>query len=219
MPASVSHKIMRDFSCSQIDFLRHGKPEGGEIFRGHTDVVMSAEGYLQMQSAINQSRVRDGDPDRPWDIIISSPLLRCQTFAQDLARQLLQQDAIIFEEFREVSFGDWDGQSFEQIQQNQPEAFKAFSRDPLNCPPPQSEPLVEFEQRIAAGLNRLQRDFPGKKILLLCHGGVIRMAMAQLLQLPQASLVRIDVPYACMTRFKVYSQAEQALWPQLVFHG
>ena len=32
-----------------IDFLRHGECEGGNIYRGSTDVVLSRCGYRQME--------------------------------------------------------------------------------------------------------------------------------------------------------------------------
>ena len=56
-------------SETQIDIIRHGEPEGGRRYRGHSiDDPLSKTGWQQMWNAIPENP--------PWDHIISSPLLR-----------------------------------------------------------------------------------------------------------------------------------------------
>ena len=60
-----------------FDLIRHGEPAGGPMFRGSKDDPLSDTGWQQMNAAI-----RDDDQ---WDVIITSPLLRCRLFAEQLA--------------------------------------------------------------------------------------------------------------------------------------
>ncbi len=53
-----------------IDLLRHGACEGGEIFRGSSDVALSEQGWQQMRAAI-------ADETAPWQAVVSSSLQRC----------------------------------------------------------------------------------------------------------------------------------------------
>ena len=62
----------------KLSLLRHGEPVGGRIYRGNQDDPLTEKGWQQMLDATqNQS----------WDLIITSPLLRCQSFAQHLHQQ------------------------------------------------------------------------------------------------------------------------------------
>ncbi len=51
---------------------------------GHLDDALTEHGWLQMQSTIQQYL----DAQVHWDVIISSPLQRCQNFAAAFAKQL-----------------------------------------------------------------------------------------------------------------------------------
>jgi len=62
-----------------LDLLRHGQPEGGNVFRGRTDHPLTEEGWQQMYQSCE---------NRQWDVIITSPLSRCQEFAHKLADKL-----------------------------------------------------------------------------------------------------------------------------------
>ncbi|HHO59588.1 MAG TPA: histidine phosphatase family protein, partial [Thiotrichales bacterium] len=59
-----------------IDVIRHGEPEGGRRYRGHSvDDPLTEKGWLQMRSAVPENP--------PWQHIISSPLVRCLDFSRE----------------------------------------------------------------------------------------------------------------------------------------
>lgn len=45
---------MSDFTT--VDLLRHGEPEGGQMFRGAVDDPLSPRGWEQMRSAVGDCR-------------------------------------------------------------------------------------------------------------------------------------------------------------------
>ena len=62
-----------------IDILRHGQCQGGEIYRGSTDVSLTDLGWQQMRNAVASHS--------GWDAVVSSPLTRCKLFAQEHAAE------------------------------------------------------------------------------------------------------------------------------------
>jgi alpha-ribazole phosphatase len=198
-------------SCSSttIDLFRHGEAEGGKIFRGRTDSPLSAQGFEQMTNTIGVNPPR-------WDAIVSSPLSRCCDFAKTLS---IQYDVPLYlhKDFREINFGEWEGREVAGVYQENTEAVENFWLDPLRYPPPGAETMSDFQQRVIAGWEPLLSEMRGKHILLLTHGGVVRMILAHILVMPLRPLSRIAVPEAALSRVQIFHKTDQPDWPQVIF--
>jgi len=182
------------FETTEITLLRHGKCEGGQIFRGSTDVPLSEEGFQQM---------RDACVDGQWDYIVSSPLTRCRVFAEELA----QQQGIpldVDDELREMSFGEWEGQEIERVWKEHKACMLAWSQDPSQHTPPNGEPLVDVALRINHVFTRITEKYRGKRVLIVSHGGCTRVFISLVLNMPLSYISRIDVPYAGMSQLAIY---------------
>lgn len=182
-----------------VDILRHGECEGGRIFRGLTDVSLTPAGFNNMQTVCAHAQ-------RDWDVIISSPLKRCRHFAEHLSAQKgieLSIDAHL----REIHFGEWDGKELDAIWQHDYDRISAWIKDPVSTTPPGGEALGAVQQRISAVYLRIIEEFKGKKILMVAHGGVIRVLLGYVLQMPLSAVNSLDVPYACLSRFAVFHHA------------
>lgn len=197
-----------EYLPTQIDVLRHGVCEGGDIFRGSTDVALSQEGWQQMYKSV------DG---LSWDLIISSPLKRCREFAAFLASEM-SLDCEIDERWRECCFGIWEGQNKEDIWRQSPDDLMAFYRDPMRFMPEGAEPFVEVCARVQQAWAEMLNRYKGKRILLVTHAGIFRTLFIQLMQLPTSGFNNLDVPYACLSRWVHYVDASQAQ-PSLCFHN
>jgi alpha-ribazole phosphatase/probable phosphoglycerate mutase len=192
-----------------IDLIRHGEPVGGRKYRGQLDDPLSDKGWQQMRAAVGEHR--------PWDIILSSPLLRCREFATELAQRHgipLEEDA----RWREIGFGCWEGKTAQELMQTQKNILTLFWQDPINHRPQGAEPLADFQQRIVSAWQDLLSTHAGKHVLLVCHAGTIRMSMQHILDMPLGHVFRINVANASITRFKV-EQHENDHFPRLIFHG
>jgi alpha-ribazole phosphatase len=197
-----------DELTTTFDLLRHGEPVGGSRYRGQTDDPLSETGWQQMRAAV-------GD-HRPWDVIVSSPLSRCADFARELAARHgipLEIEARI----KEIGFGVWEGRTSAELVQSDPGVLARFWNDPLNNRPEGAEPLTAFRDRVTATWTEMHARFRGKHVLIVCHGGVIRMLLRHTLDMPLERLFRIQVPYASLSRIVVSGQGAQAL-PRLAFH-
>lgn len=188
---------MNEFDLhTQIDLLRHGECEGGQIFRGKTDVRLSEVGQAKMQKVCFSI-------DPGWDVIVSSPLKRCALFAEQISQDL-GIPCEVDERLQEISFGDWDGQEIERVMDRYQEELTTWRHDPTSYTPPNGEPIRQFALRISEVYDHLLTSHQGKKILLIAHGGVIRMLISQVLAMPLSTVNRIDMPYAGVSRVAVY---------------
>lgn len=196
-------------SSTTVDLIRHGEPVGGHKYRGQTDDPLSEKGWQQMRDAVADHR--------PWDVIVSSPLSRCAAFARELsARHGLPLE--VEPRLREIGFGAWEGRTAAELMRDDPEVIARFWRDPVRNTPPGAESLAAFRERVSAAWNDLLTRHAGRHVFVVCHGGVIRMVVSQVLALPLESLFRVQVPNASITRVRVEGSGDSA-FPNLVFHS
>ena len=181
-------------TATTIDLIRHGEPEGGRAIRGHgIDDPLSEKGWRQMWNAVGDSG--------PWEHIVTSPMKRCHAFADSLA-QRLDVSVSVEPDLKEVGFGTWEGRTQTEIEASNPDEFAAFYRDPVNFRPVGAEPLDEFVRRVAAAYDRVVEGFAGEHLLIVCHAGVIRAIVTNLLQAELHSMYKLKIDNAGITRFK-----------------
>lgn len=183
-----------------IGLLRHGEAQGGPRFRGSTDDPLTDTGLVQMHAAI--------DGGRRWDRIITSPLIRCAAFASAVARQ--RAIPLAFDErIKEMHFGVWEGRTAAQIVSEDSDALTRFWVDPAAHPPPGGEPFARFQARVLSAWNDIVRKYTGQQVLLVTHGGAIRVMLCHTLQRPFAALFDIDVPHGSMHTVRIADTAER----------
>ena len=168
----------------QLDLLRHGETELGGGLRGSLDDALTARGWEQMRAAVKGQG--------PWQRIVSSPLQRCALFARELAEQL--DVPLTFEkDLQELHFGEWEGRTAAALMETDAEALGRFWSDPYAFTPPGAEPVIAFATRVLSAAGRLQQRYEGERVLVICHGGVMKLLLAQARGLPREQLLQIPV--------------------------
>lgn len=185
-----------------VDLLRHGAVEGGIRFRGCQDDPLSAEGQRQMERAMQEGS--------RWTAVLSSPLRRCFDFA---SRLCLTRDLplTVHYDWREREFGDWEGQTPEQLPADE---LTRFWTDPTCFTPPNGESYDDFHRRILK-LWQVCVTTDERHTLVVTHGGVIRLIVAEVLQMSPEALLRIEVPFGSLTRIRL---PDPPGVPAMVFH-
>jgi alpha-ribazole phosphatase len=171
-----------------VHLLRHGETEGGARYCGGIDVALSWKGWRQMRAAV---------AGESWDLIVSSPLRRCAAFAEALARKLgacCRVDA----DWREMSFGEWEGRSAGELLATDGERLRRFWKDPAELSPPGGEPITQLHSRVMAAWRRIVKDPDSGRVLIVTHGGPIRVLRAMQSGLALSALLSIDVPHAAL---------------------
>lgn len=187
-----------------IDLLRHGEVEGEHwAFRGSMDAALSAKGLQQMQA------VGDALKDESFSAVATSPLQRCRLFSESLATNH-DVPLQILQDMREFDFGDWEGKTAQDIDAEQ---LKQFWSSPVGFTPPNGEVFDDFAIRVIQGWETWLQDANGEHRLLVAHGGVMRVILTHILNMPLENIWRVHLPYASWCRVSLF-KGEQ---PRLLF--
>ncbi len=148
----------------------------------------------------------------PWARVISSPLQRAHDTARALALPL-GLPVGTYPQWAELDFGDWDGCRGDALP---PAAVAAFHADPLRNPPPGGEAWEVFGQRITAALNALLANADDRPVLVVSHGGPLRMALSLVCGLPLPSLWALRIDYGTRLRLRVERDEGGGVWGEVL---
>lgn len=183
-----------------ITLIRHGAVDGPAALYGHTDIACSTQGLKELDHNIHALHQLT-----PVSHIVCSPLIRCahpaKAFA--LAQQLPLQ---IIDELKEMNFGHWDGIPFDYFTEQHWQAISQFWETPATAHAPNGETLQDFAERVIRGWQKIHSETSSAHQLVICHGGVIRIIIAHILNLDwrNASLFRqLNIAYASQTRIEI----------------
>ncbi len=119
-----------------------------------------------------------------FSAVYSSDLRRCRS-TLEYVRPDLMADACYDDRLREMNFGAWEGQTYEQLKHNL--HYREWIDNPQTIAPPGGESWPEFEGRIREFADEIMIDYcklpVGRRvvtaakdpILIVTHGGVISM--------------------------------------------
>jgi broad specificity phosphatase PhoE len=161
--------------------VRHGATENNAQARytGQSDVPLSPLGMLQAEAV---SRYLMG---ARLDAIVSSDLRRARSTAEAVARH--HRITLIFDEdLREISLGEWEGLTYAEVLQRDPERAASWHSgrpESLVVAPPGGETTHQFLERILRAFDRWQNAYsdPLSTIVWVTHGGVIGILLCHLL--------------------------------------
>jgi probable phosphoglycerate mutase len=172
-PASAAHTERAHPKSTVMWFLRHGETDWNlqRRIQGWKGTHLNALGRRQARlAAARLERIH-------FDAIYSSDILRCRQTAQAVlkGRQGLRLQTLI--EARERCFGAWEGQRIEDIFAGVGRASGRRPRDPfMSSRPPQGETMAVFMTRMRLMLRRLEQEQAGRSVLVVTHGGPVRLA-------------------------------------------
>ncbi|HPY42261.1 MAG TPA: histidine phosphatase family protein [Thiolinea sp.] len=189
-------------AITQIDVLRHGRVLTPNLFCAASTEPLSAEGWSQLRST-----TRNYKPDQ----ILCSPSLRCAQFAQELSvkRAVPLQ---IEPRIQEMNFGSWVGKSSAAIWELDQAGMQQLWSEPLSFTAPQGESMLAFIQRVQAAWADFTQAYTGQRVLLVTHGGVIRVLLAQSLGIGYAQTLRFELGYGQAARFRVYADGTSSVY-------
>ena len=166
---------------TKIMLVRHGVTEWNSKgkFQGQSNVHLAPDG-------VHQARLLTAHfPFDIVDAIYSSDLSRAKTTAEVIASRF-NSEIISIPEFREMNFGEWEGQSFEALAQLEPVEFKKFFLQPDMLIIKGGETFAEVQNRAMTALRKIVREHESgdKHIVIVTHGAVIRVILAYILEMP-----------------------------------
>ena len=183
-----------------IYFVRHGEtiltPMRKFSGTGELDPELMQEGLDQAQLVADEV-VKLGA-----EVLIASPLKRTRQTAEAIARATGLE--IIFDEaWYELSFGSWDGKSLEEVREESPDEFQAWL-DSTSYAPGGGESYDQASERIEAALEKLVAQYPGKRIVVVSHNGVIKTAAKLAIGGPSESVFHMDASPCSISSISIW---------------
>ncbi len=148
---------------------RHGQTRHNldRRYQGITDAPLNETGRAQA------AQLAERLADEKIDMIYSSPLMRSTQTAELLA-EMNGLDIKKDERLCEISFGEWEGMSYDEIKAQSPDLLEKWISDPAHVPPPNGETLIQLATRVKEAVDELRSQHTDKTVLVVTHGGVIR---------------------------------------------
>lgn len=183
-----------------IYFVRHGEtaltPTRKFSGTGALDPELMQDG-LDQAELVAEEAVKLGA-----EVLIASPLNRTRQTAEAIARTTGIE--IIFDEaWFELSFGSWDGKSIEEVKAEEPDAYQAWLNSTAYAPGG-GESWDQATVRIEEALEKLVADYPGKKIIVVTHNGVIKTAVRLAIGAPAEAVFHVDAAPCSISSISVW---------------
>ncbi len=182
-----------------LHLIRHGEVEARyhHVFAGgRVDMDLSPRGHQQARALAEWLR------HHQLDAVVASPMKRVQQTLAPLIGHFTGAPHVM-EGLREVDFGDWTGHGWREMQ----DRFGVSAYDWLDHLEagaiPQGESAVELRARVEPCLREVLRLHTGRSVAIYCHGGIVRMLLSILLELPIPKLASFDIDYCSVTQVKI----------------
>ncbi|CAB4976377.1 unannotated protein [freshwater metagenome] len=125
------------------------------------------------------------------EVLIASPLMRTTQTAEEIAAVV--DLTIIFDEaWYECDFGIWDGMSIDEVKSAYPKEYQAWVSSSAYAPPG-GESYDALGWRVDEAIDNLVAKYPGKRVVVVAHNGVIKQAIRLATGGSPSSIFHIDV--------------------------
>lgn len=164
---------------TKLILVRHGRTLWNSTgrFQGQSDIQLSKEGLEQAKT------LADNFPVEHIDKVYSSNLSRAFVTGKTIADKF-NVPIIADEQLREISFGLWEGLTYDQIHDKWPKEIDGMFDRPDLASMPEGESFPEVQARAIKALNKIIADNQDKTIVVTAHGGILRTILAHALHMP-----------------------------------
>jgi alpha-ribazole phosphatase len=159
---------------SDLLFIRHAETDMAGTFCGHLDPELNARGLLQLEELLRRIRTED------IGAVYTSDLRRARTTARAIA-DAFAVECHVSPALREISFGQWEGLTWEQIEQRDSTYSRRWVMEYPDLPAPDGEDFHDFERRVLAKVRSLSTEAETKRraIAVVTHAGVLRTVLTK----------------------------------------
>ncbi|MHD0073932.1 bifunctional RNase H/acid phosphatase [Corynebacterium diphtheriae] len=187
--------------ATRFVLLRHGQTamSTARQYSGRSNSELTSVGLEQARRAAAFIGRRGG-----IDAIVASPLQRCQQTAQEVSEQLGGMPVRTIDGLIEMDFGQWDGLSFSQAHEADPELHSAWLDDSRTAPPG-GESLQQVHRRVKKVREELERKYAGKTIVVVSHVTPIKSILRQALDASASMFHRMHLDLASISVAEFYS--------------
>jgi len=151
-------------------FIRHAETDMAGTFCGHSNPPINARGRQQIQTLMNALSGEE------INCMFTSDLERATSTAGALA-DAFGVSCITKPNLREIYFGNWEGLTWQQIQDENEVYACRWSEAYPNLSAPGGESFADFEARVIAEVTEIFNRRDLRQAAIVTHGGVMRVVL------------------------------------------
>ena len=163
----------------KLILIRHGRTlwNSSGKFQGQSDIELSQEGISQAE------KLAENFPVTHIDRVYSSNLKRAYITGEIIAKKF---NVPIIKDKRlcEVSFGSWEGLTYDEIHEKWPNEIETMFSTPDVLTMPEGESFAQVQKRGVEALLDIVNKHPDETIAITAHGGILRTLLAYALHMP-----------------------------------
>ncbi|MCK5768413.1 MAG: histidine phosphatase family protein [Candidatus Atribacteria bacterium] len=187
--------------------IRHGESEANidRKFSGFQDVKLTEKGIWQAKRLAQRLR------EVKVDAVYCSNLSRARHTAE-IVFQNRGMNINIVPQLKEINFGAWEGLTYEEVRLKfgYGEDFSSWPGNiDVKTVIPQGESIVKLNARVIKALNEiLNKHLAGKNdetIAIVCHGGTIRVILANALNINLGKIWNIGQGSTALNEINYYN--------------
>jgi probable phosphoglycerate mutase len=186
-------------TATRLLLLRHGQTELSvqRRYSGRGNPSLTELGWQQVDAAARYLAQRGG-----ISATFTSPLQRCYDTAATAAKAL-GLDVIVDDDLIETDFGAWEGLTFAEAAERDPELHRRWLRD-TSTQPPGGESFDHVNQRVCRTRDRIVAEYGGTTVLVVSHVTPIKMLLRQALDAGPGILYRLHLDLASLSIAEFY---------------
>lgn len=179
----------------KLFLMRHGETTFSQTggYCGVLDVELTEAGQAMAQA------FADAYQSLAWEAIYCSPLRRTRATAQPMVEAtglaLQLRDGL-----REANFGDWEGKSKAEVDEQLGEDYRSWMTEPAWNPPTNGETAVQIASRAMAVIAEIEERHREGNVLVFSHKSTLRIILCSLLGIDLGRYRdRLDYPAASLS--------------------
>jgi alpha-ribazole phosphatase len=179
---------------SDILFIRHAETDLAGTFCGHSDPELNARGRAQLEGLVTSLR------REKIDVVYSSDLRRATTTARAIAASFAVK-CHIRPALREICFGQWEGLTWNEIEQRDLSCAQRWLAEYPDLPAPGGETFRNFERRVFDEIESLVEMAAGCAFAVVTHAGVLRIVLRRLCGYSEEDAWKLTRSYGAVIRY------------------
>ena len=186
--------------------LRHGQTELSvqRRYSGRGNPALTELGRRQAEAAADYIARRGGIA-----AVITSPLQRAYETAAAVAKAL-KLDVVVDDDLIETDFGAWEGLTFAEAAERNPELHPNWLRD-TTVSPPDGESFASVQKRVRRVVDRIVAEYGGKTVLVVSHVTPIKTVLQLALDAGPNILYRLHLDLASLSIAEFYPDGKASV--------
>lgn len=191
---------------TRLLLLRHGQTELSvhRRYSGRGNPALTEVGRRQADAAARYLAQRGG-----ISAVFASPLQRAYDTAAAAAKAL-GLDVTVDDDLIETDFGAWEGLTFAEAAERDPELHGSWLRD-TSTAPPGGESFDAVAERVSKVRDRIVAAHQGTTVLLVSHVTPIKMLLREALDAGPGILYRLHLDLASLSIAEFYSDGASSV--------